>query len=98
MDNTYPQVTVLSSHKQEENGILASPRPALSLDLALSDFFFFGAVKGQLAGDTFESADELVEEIYERTSAIPRANLETIFLEWEERLRRRIDINGAHVG
>jgi hypothetical protein len=65
---------------------LASPHPALSPDLALSDFFFFSAMKGQLAGDTFESADELVEEICERTSVIPRVKLETVFLEWEERL------------
>jgi hypothetical protein len=37
------------------------------------------ALKGPLAGRTFEPADELVEEICEMTSNIPRAKLETVF-------------------
>jgi hypothetical protein len=46
-------------------------------------------------GYTFGSADELVEEVCEMTSAIPRAKLETVLLEWDKRLLRCIGISGA---
>jgi hypothetical protein len=68
-----------------------------SPDFALPDFFLFDALKGQLAGRPFGSANELVEEICETTKAIPRAKHETVFLEWEESLHRCIDINSAYV-
>jgi hypothetical protein len=58
---------------------MTSPHPTFSRDLATSDFFLFGALKGQFAGRTFDSADEPVEEIYEMTSAIPRTKVETVF-------------------
>jgi hypothetical protein len=73
---------------------LTSRHPALSPDLASSDIFLCGALKGQLAGRTFESNNELVEGIGEMTSAVP---IETAFLEWEERLQRCIDINDIYV-
>jgi hypothetical protein len=47
----------------------------------ISDFFLFGALKGQLSGCIFESPDELVEAIREIASAIPRTILERGFLE-----------------
>jgi hypothetical protein len=46
----------------------SEPHSAFSPQLASSDFFLFGALKGQLAGRGFESAEELVEEI----QVIPR--------------------------
>jgi hypothetical protein len=50
-----------------------------------------------VASRTFKLAIELLKEICEITSAIPRAKLETFFLEWEERLQRNLDINEAYV-
>jgi hypothetical protein len=67
---------------------------AFSPDVSPSDFFIFAELKGQLSDHTFESAYELVEEM---TSAIQRARLETVFLDWEQRLQRCININGSHV-
>jgi hypothetical protein len=49
---------VLTAQKSKENVIIASPHAAFSPNLALSDFLFFGALKDQLAGRPFESADE----------------------------------------
>jgi hypothetical protein len=97
MDNASPHRALSTSQNLEENGIVASPHPDFSPDLAPSDFFLSGALKGQLAGWTFASADELVEAIHEITSAIPRAQLEKVFLEWGERLQRWISLNGAYV-
>jgi hypothetical protein len=97
MANASPHRARLTARNLEENGIIASPHPAFSLDLAPSDFFFFGALKDQLSGRIFESPDELVKAIREIASAIPRTRLEREFLEWKERLHRCIDMNGAYV-
>jgi hypothetical protein len=43
----------------------ASPHPAFSPKLGSSNFFLFGALKGQLSGRMFESLDELIEAIGE---------------------------------
>jgi hypothetical protein len=58
----------------------ASPHPAVSPNLAPSDFFLFGALKGQLTGRIVESFDELGEAMSEMASAIPRTTLERVFL------------------
>jgi hypothetical protein len=65
MDNASPHQMMSRTQKLEENGIVASPHPAFSPNLAPSDLFLFGALKDQLAGRTSESADELVGEICE---------------------------------
>jgi hypothetical protein len=97
MDNASPHRARLAARNQEENRITASPYPVFALELAPSDFFLFGALKGQHSGRVFESPDELIEAIREIASAIPRTILERVFLEWKERLQRYIDINSAYV-
>jgi hypothetical protein len=49
MDNASPHRVVFTTQQLEENGIMASPHPVFSLDLALSDFFLFGALKSTFA-------------------------------------------------
>jgi hypothetical protein len=77
---------------------VASHHPAFSSDLVPSDFFLFDALKDQLAGGTFESADGLVKEIREMRSAIPRAKLENSVAGLEREAQRYIDINGVDAG
>jgi hypothetical protein len=71
MDTASPHRAVLAAQKLEGNGIVATPHPASSSDLVPSHFFLFGALKGQFAGRIYESAYELVEEIYQITNPIP---------------------------
>jgi hypothetical protein len=97
MDNASPHCARLIARNVKENRITTSPLPAFSPDLAPSDFFLFGAMKGQLSGRIFESPDKLVEAIREIASALPQRTLERVFLEWKDRLQRCIDINGAYV-
>jgi hypothetical protein len=97
MDNTSPHRARLTARNLEENRITASPHPVLSPNLAFSDFCLFDALKYQLSGHISESPDELVEAICELVSAIPRTTLDGAFLEWEKRLQRYIDINGAYI-
>jgi hypothetical protein len=54
-------------------------------------------VKGQFAGLTFESVDELGEEICEMISAFPPAKRGTVFLEPGERPQRCTSFGGAYV-
>jgi hypothetical protein len=72
---------VLAAQKLEQNGIMASPHPAISPDLAPSDFFTSAVLRDQLPDHIFESADELIDETCEMTSPIPGAKLETVFVE-----------------
>jgi histone-lysine N-methyltransferase SETMAR len=93
MDNASPHRAVSTARKLEKDGIVASPCPAFSPNLEPSDFFIFGPLKGQPAGCTFKSA----EEVCDRTSAIPLVKGETVFRKREERLPQRININGVDV-
>jgi hypothetical protein len=93
MDNASPHCARLTTRNLEGNRITASPRPAFSLDLAVPDFFLFGALKGQLTGCMFESPDKVAEAIREIASSIPGTTLERVVLEWEERLQRYVDNN-----
>jgi hypothetical protein len=75
----------------------ARPHLVFSPDLAPSDFSLFGALKGQLSGCVSESAEKLADARHQIASAILRTTLERALLEWEERLQRCIDINGAYI-
>jgi hypothetical protein len=97
MDNASPRRARLIARNLEENRITASPRPAVWPDLAPSDFFLFGALKSQLSGCAFESRGGLVEAIRQIASYIPRTTFERLSLEWEDRLPRCININGAYI-
>jgi hypothetical protein len=77
-----------SNYSESSSGILAGP--------CTSEFFLFDVLKDQLSGRIFESPDELAEAIRDVASAIQRTTLEKVFLEWEERLHRCININGAY--
>jgi hypothetical protein len=78
-----------SNYSEFSSGILAGP-------CALR-FFLFGALNGQLSSRIFESPDELAEAINEIASAIPGTTLERVFLEWEDRFQRCVDIQGAYI-
>jgi transposase len=80
-----------------ENSMKPAPHPPYSPDLAPSDFYLFGYVKGRLTGQIFESREDLFEAIVEILRSIPREKLMEAFLEWERRLQRCIDIDGEYV-
>jgi hypothetical protein len=55
-----------------------------SPDLAPSDFFLFGYVKGKLMRYRAEIASELLVRIQVILVKIPRETLKAVFLEWME--------------
>ena len=61
------------------------PHPPYSSDLAPSDFFLFGYVKGKLEGERFEEPEDLLFRIREIIAEIPIETLNNVFNEWIRR-------------
>jgi hypothetical protein len=74
-----------------------APHLFYSPDLARSNFFLFGDVKGKLMGYQAGTAAELVVRIQVILAEIPPEALNTVFLEWMQRLQKCIDSDGEYV-
>jgi hypothetical protein len=74
-----------------------APHPPDSPDLAPSDFYLFGHVKGCLAGHSFESAYALFGAVQGILEGIEKATLQAVFLDWMEKLWKYIDSNGVYL-
>jgi hypothetical protein len=73
------------------------PHPLFSPDLALFDFYLFGTITGRLRGRTFQEARELLETISEVSRSIRFIELQAVFRNWEDRLRRCIELDGEYM-
>jgi hypothetical protein len=69
------------------NRMELAPHSPYSPDLAPSDFFLFGYVKGKLMGYRAETPSELLVRIRVILAEIPQETLNAVFLEWMERLQ-----------
>jgi histone-lysine N-methyltransferase SETMAR len=96
-DNARPHTALRTRAVMAENSMKPAPHPPYSPDLAPSDFNLFGYAKGRLTGQMFESREDLFEAIIEILKSIPMEKLMEVFLEWERRLQRCIDIDGESV-
>jgi hypothetical protein len=96
-DNARTDTTLRTHAFMAENSMKPAPHPLYSPNLAPSDFYLFGYVKGRLTGQMFESHADLFEAIIEILRSIPMEKLMEVFLEWKRRLQRCIDITGDYV-
>ena len=96
-DNTRPHVSKKVVEYMESHGMDRAPQPPYSPDIAPSDFYLFGYIKGLLAGRTFQSADELLSAVTEILNEISEKTLLRVFKEWEERLNQIIILNGDYI-
>jgi transposase len=62
-DNASPHRSRATQAFLQENDLDILPAPAYSPDLAPSDFFLFGYLKGELKGKVFLNAESLKAEI-----------------------------------
>jgi histone-lysine N-methyltransferase SETMAR len=90
-------MAAISTSFLEENGMRKAHRPPYSPDLAPSGFYLFGYIKRNLSGTSFDEGEELLSAIVDILDSIEKATLNRVFLEWMERLRRCLDINGDSV-
>jgi transposase len=83
------QLTNLGSTRTEH-------RP-YSPDLAPCDLFLFAAMKENLLGQGFESVEELFLTVEAVLRGLSADFLQTVFLEWEQRLRTCCQSGGKYV-
>ena len=62
-----------------------APHPPYSPDLAPSDFFLFGYVKGKLGGQSFKTREELYDAIVKIIKDIPYSIRWRVFEKWTDR-------------
>jgi hypothetical protein len=72
----------------------SAPYPPYSPDLAPSDFYLFGYVKRCLAGLSFDDTDQLLATVEDFLEGIEKVNLQAIFLERMDRLKKCVATNG----
>jgi hypothetical protein len=75
-----------------------APHSTYSLDLAPSDFFLLGYVKGKLMGYRAETPSELLVRVRVILVEIPRESLNAVFFERMERLQKGVQVDGEYVG
>jgi hypothetical protein len=95
-DNTRPHTAKLSTQYFNENRMKSAPHPPYSPDLAPSDFYLFGDVKRCLADLSFEDANQILVAVESALEGIEKVTLQTVFLEWMDRLKKCIATNGEY--
>jgi hypothetical protein len=75
-----------------------APHLPYSADLAPSNFFCFGHIKGKLMRYRDETPSELFVRIRVILAEIPRETLNAVFLEWMKRLQKWVQVDGEYVG
>jgi hypothetical protein len=73
-----------------------APHPPYSPDLAPSDVFLFGYLKGKMIGQEFDSPDALIVSIKATSEALPKPVLDQAFEEWIRRVEQCIDNEGSY--
>ena len=79
-----------------KNKMFILPHPPYSPDLAPSDFFLFAYIKRKAEGAEFSSPEELIQFIGEIFIQISPEVLNSVFLNWEERLKKCIEVEGDY--
>jgi hypothetical protein len=96
-DNATPHTAKCIIDYPKANRLVRVPPPAVSLDLAPSDFYPFGKLKMALMRAAFADEDELLQGVMEALKGISREELEVVFEEWLLRLDMCIQKNGEYV-
>jgi hypothetical protein len=81
-DSTHAQIARLSVEFLEENRMKPALHPPCSPDIALSDFYLLGYVKGCLAGRLFVDSEELFEATRAVLDILEKVTLQAVFLKW----------------
>jgi hypothetical protein len=97
-DDARPHTVKMSSDYIGLNQMKQGPHSPYSPDLAPSNFFLFGCVKGKLMEYRAETSSECLVRVRVILAAIPRETLNAVFLEWIERLQTCVQVDGEYVG
>jgi histone-lysine N-methyltransferase SETMAR len=97
-DNARPHKAVVSYQFMAGNAMVITAHPRYSPNLAPSDFYLLGHVRGLPRGTSFEAGQRLLSAVEGISGSFEKWTLTKVCLEWMRRLERCIEINGDYVG
>jgi hypothetical protein len=80
-----------------EEGLKRMPHPAYNPDPLPCDLFLFGYLKDKLIDKAYTTPEELFSEVETIISEIPNDMISRVFLTWQERLRKCIEMQGNYI-
>jgi hypothetical protein len=96
-DNVRPHTARLSVEFFEDDWIKLASHSAYSPDIAPSDLYHSGYVKGYLAGCSVVDGKKLFESVPGVLDSIKKVTVQLVFLEWMDRLSKCIQTNGEYM-
>jgi histone-lysine N-methyltransferase SETMAR len=96
-DNARPHKAIVSQQFMAGNAVVIAAHPPYSPDLAPSDFYLLGHVRGLLRGESFEAGERLLSAVEGILGSFEKWTLVKVVLEWVTRVERYIEINGDYV-
>ena len=97
MDNARPHRAKTTQNKRLELHIQEAPHPPYSPDLAPSDFYLFGYLKGAISGSCFSCFEEMQQRVTDEITNISPKILRSVFNNWIRRLENCISNGGEYV-
>ena len=85
LDNCKVHNSKATQKEMEKSTFIRASHPPYSPDLALSDFYLFGTIKGKLRGQSFQTREALYEAISAKINEISPSERMTVFDKWKER-------------
>jgi hypothetical protein len=95
MDNSRIHTARAAQEKLDVSRFKGTPQPPYGLDIAPSDFCLFCWLKIQLERSEYNGEDELYEVMDEISTGRSIEMIETVLLDWMNRLQCLIDGSGG---
>jgi hypothetical protein len=97
MDNARSHTSKRNLARMEELRIKRVAHQLFSPDIAPSDFFLFGWLKGELSSRPVNEINGLFEIVEIILSTLTPDTIARVFVNWIERLKQVIDTNGDYI-
>jgi hypothetical protein len=96
-DNALIHISKVVAEKLTEENLKRMPHPVDSPDRSPCDIFLFGYLNDRLIDKRCATPEELFSEVETIISEIPSEMILRVFLTWQERLQKRIDMRGNYI-
>jgi hypothetical protein len=97
MDGANPYNFKSNLEQIAQLGFKRTLHPPYSPDIAPSDFFLFGWVKGKLPRQSFVEMEDVFQAISEILRNLTADMVRSVFPTWIERLKQIVDTNGDYI-
>jgi hypothetical protein len=97
MDNARVHTTRATQEKLDVSRFKRTPQPPYNLDIAPSDFCLFDWLKIQLERREYNGEDGLYKVADDLLTGLSIKMIETVFVEWMNRLQYLVDGNSDYI-